>query len=288
MIKIGYECFGIGSGAFEQILFAGIRFLIAGVLVFSVSAIKEKRIPRIAEGNGKNVFCVAVFYTFLQYIFFYIGLSGTSGASGSIVNSVSVFIAVLLSHFVYPDDKLTVRKAAGVALGFAGVLFATLAGGNMCVFSFSGEGLILVAAMCFAIGSMLNKRATKRNDGFTVTAYNLMIGGAMLILLGLLGGGGGFTVTPKGVLVLFYLCAVSAIGFSILSVLLRKYPVGRVSVYNFVIPVSGTILSALILGEDILRWQYPVALLAVCAGILLVNRCGNASAAARRCPDETV
>ncbi len=272
MIKIGYECFGIGEDAFVQILFAGIRFLLAGVLVFLVTLGKNRRLPLIAKGNAFNLLSVALFYTFLQYIFFYIGLSHTSGASGSVVNATSTFIAVILAHFIYPDDKLTVGKIVGVLLGFSGVLFATLSGGSMNGFSVTGEGFILISATCFVIGSILNKRATKKNDSFTVTAYNLMLGGALLIVLGLLGAKDSLTFTVTGVLVLLYLSMVSAIGFTIQSTLLRRYPVGQISIYNFVIPVSGTILSSLFLHENIFKWQFLLALMLVCTGIVFVNR----------------
>ncbi|MBQ9748655.1 MAG: DMT family transporter [Clostridia bacterium] len=272
MIKIGYTCFGIGDDAFVQILFAGIRFLIAGVFVFLVTLGKDRRVPRIAKGNGGMLLLVAVFYTFLQYIFFYIGLSNTSGASGSVMNATSTFIAVILAHFIYPDDRLTAGKIVGVLLGFAGVLFAVLVGDGMGGFSPFGEGFILISATCFVIGSVLNKKATKRNDSFTVTAYNLMIGGALLITLGLLGGGATLTFRPMGVLVLLYLAMVSAVGFTIWSTLLRKYPVGEISIYNFVIPISGTILSSLFLRENIFKWQFLLALALVCAGIIFVNR----------------
>jgi drug/metabolite transporter (DMT)-like permease len=57
-----------------------------------------------------------------------------------------------------------------------------------------------------------------------------------------------------------------------MSLLLQKYPIGKISVYAFMIPVTSSILSALVLGETLLRWQYLVALALVCIGIVIVNR----------------
>ncbi len=271
-IKLGYEAFNISDSVLLKILFAGIRFFISGVIVLIYGFIKNRKVPVLNRKNWKPIGAVAVFYTFLQYIFFYVGLSNTSGASGSIINSASVFIAVILAHFLYQNDKLNPSRIWGALLGFGGVLFATLANDRMSGFSFLGEGFILIAATCFVVGSIFNKKATQNTDSITVTAYNLLIGGGLLILLGLFDTQNTLTVTPAGILVLLYLCLVSAIGFTLWSHLLRQYPLGKISVYNFIIPISGTLLSALMLNENIMRYQYLLALVLVSIGIVLVNK----------------
>jgi len=69
-IKLGYECFGIGNGnVFDTILFAGIRFFSAGIVVFIFTWVKNKSIPHFKKENTSNVLSFAVVYTFLQYIF---------------------------------------------------------------------------------------------------------------------------------------------------------------------------------------------------------------------------
>ena len=284
MIKLGYEFFGISDDVFPKILYAGIRFFIAGIIVFIIDSVRNKKPSAIKKNNIKNVVLLGVTYTFLQYIFFYVGLSNTTGASGSVVNSASVFFAIILAHFIYPDDRLNFKKIVGCALGFAGVALACFAGGEFSGVGFSGEGFILIAGMFFVIGSVINKKASKINGSFTVTAYNLLIGGFLLIVTGLLGYNGEMTVTPLGILVLFYLVLVSSVGVAVWSALLKNYPIGKISVYNFIIPVSGTLLSGLFLKENILIWQYAAALLLVSVGIFTVNYvfdkndCGNRGA----------
>lgn len=271
-IKIGYEAFGIGDDVFMKILFAGIRFFLSGIIVLLITGAKMHCFPAVERRSIPDIFCVAFFYTFLQYIFFYVGLSNTSGASGSIVNSASVFITVVLAHFLYRDDKLNGRKVLGAVLGFGGVLFATLANDRMNGFSFRGEGFILIAATCYCVGSVFIKRAGRLLESFTITTWNLLIGGALLMALGVAGSGQSLKVTGFGLAVLLYLCLISSVGVTIWSDLMRKYPLGKISVYSFVIPVSGTILSAMLLHENILKWQYLLALVLVCAGIVIVNR----------------
>ena len=220
-IKLGYELFSITDGVFVKILFAGVRFFISGIMVFVFSMVKSRTLPRPAKGNILTVVGVGLIYTALQYIFYYIGLSNTSGASGSIVSSVSVFIAVIAAHFIYPDDKINSRKIVGSVIGFLGITFAVLANGKVSGFSLFGEGFIVIASTCFVFGSVLNKKAGVKNDSFVVTAYNLLIGGLVLILLGIFGSAEFDTVTFSGILVLLYLSMVSAVGFTIWSSLVR-------------------------------------------------------------------
>lgn len=268
-IKSGYALFNITDGLFDKFLFAGIRFGVAGIVVLIIAGLKQKKIPTFKRENTPMILLVALIYTTLQYIFFYVGLSNTSGTNGSIVNSTSTFIAVILSHFIYPDDKLNIRKVIGFLLGFGGVLFVTVSGGN-AAFSFTGEGFIFIAAFCFVIGSVLIKKLTGENAA-TVTGYNLLIGGGVLVVTGIIGGGHFEQVNGAGIAVLAYLVFLSAAAYTIWSALVRYNPVGKVSVYNFIIPVSGTIMSAIFLGEEIFDVKYLVSLVLVCAGIIIVN-----------------
>ena len=273
-VKIGYELFNITDSVFEKLFFAGLRFMAAGVIVLIVSWITRKKFPRVSKKGAPYVLLMAVIYTAVQYIFFYVGLSNTSGANGSIVNSIQTFFAVILAHFVYKDDKLNARKIVGVALGFTGVLVVTL-GSGVAQLKPTGEGFILLAALSFVIGSMISKKATQTDDAMAVTGYNLLIGGAVLTAIGLAGGGEFKTVTAAGMGSLTYLAFLSAAAFTIWTMLLQYNPIGKIAVFNFIIPVSGTLLSAVFLGEDIFDIRYLVSLVLVCAGIVIVNRNTN-------------
>lgn len=276
-VKIGYRQFQIGNATADQILFAGIRFTIAGFLLLFVSCMKNHKFPTIQKKNISNVFAMAMIQTTIEYSFFYIGLSNTAASNGSIVNSCSVFWGVLLAHFAYQDDKLTWNKAMGCMVGFLGVILVTI-GENALHFAWNGEGFIILASLAFAVGGMFGKKASSREDTIVVTGYNLLGGGIVLLLFGLCLGGTLPTVTFAGILVLMYLAVLSAMAFSLWTLLLKYNPIGSISFFNFVIPVSGTILSAIFLGENILKWNYAMALLLVTLGIFLIqkrNRHGN-------------
>ena len=78
-------------------------------------------------------------------------------------------------------------------------------------------------------------------------------------------------------LVLAYLTLLSSIAFALWSVLLKHNRVSMIAPFNFVVPVAGTVLSAIFLGENILELKYAVALALVCAGIWWVNKPGTTS-----------
>lgn len=276
MIKIGYELFKVTDDIFMKMLFAGIRFTLAGFLLLIFGTLKNKRIPKFPVKKLPLVLAVALVYTSLQYVFFYVGLSNTSGASGSVINSSSVFMAVILAHFIYKDDKLTILKFIGAIVGFSGVLFAVLSNESFeNKISFMGEGLMIIAAFSSVIGSVMSKYTSKTIEPATLAAYNLLLGGIMLTIPGIIGTKDIMAVTPLGITVLIYLSFVSAFGYTVQSRLYKEYSISKVSVYNFVIPVSGAFFSGIFLGENILRWEYLLALAFVSIGIILVNHKKN-------------
>ena len=158
-------------------------------------------------------------------------------------------------------------------LGFAGVLAATL--GNTGGGSAAGIAAMLGATLLFTLAGPWNKRLNARADSFAVCAVNLTVGGAVLLALGLLGGGRLRLAAQNraaGAVVLLFLAFISAAGYLLWALLMKNNPVSRISVFGLLIPVVTTLLSALLNGEPLWQWQYLAALALVCTGILLVNR----------------
>ena len=76
----------------------------------------------------------------------------------------------------------------------------------------------------------------------------------------------------KAVAVLGYLTLLSSVAFALWSALLKVNRVSMIAPFNFVIPVAGTVLSAIFLGENILDIKYAIARVLVCSGIGWVNK----------------
>ena len=270
-VKIGYEMFEI-RGAGSQILFAGYRFFLAGILTFLMACLLERRIVRIKKSSVPYVFGQGILQTTIQYVCFYIGLSNTTGAKGSVINASNAFFAIIMAHFLLKSEKVTWKKALGCVIGFGGVIVINLAPGVWgSGFHLAGEGLILLCSFAYGTSSVTLKMISGKESPAAITAYQLLFGGALLILIGLAAGGRVEHFTARSSGLLLYLALLSTVAFTLWAELLKYNPVGRVAVFGFSIPVFGVALSALLLGEDIFRLQNLAALLLVSLGIIVVN-----------------
>lgn len=271
-VKLGYEAFAINEAdSASKLVFAGWRFMFAGLITLAFVCLRNRKIVTLSKSKWGLTAALGVVQTTLEYIFFYIGLSHVTGVKGSILNATGVFFAVILSRLVFPEDKLSPKKILGCVIGFCGILAINLRGDMGSGFRFDGEGFMLLAAACFAVGSLLNKRAAENEDAAAVTGYQLFIGGALLLAAGYIGGGSLPRVTASGVLLLSYMSALSAVAFTLWSLLLKYNPVGKVSVYHFLTPVFGAALSSVFLKEALFSAETLIALALVCVGIAVVN-----------------
>ena len=276
-IKTGYALLAIARNDIpSQLVFAGYRFIGAGLLLLAFAALTGKAVLSVGRAHLGTLLGLGVFQTTLQYIFFYVGLAHTSGVKASILNAVGVFFSVLLAHFLYHNDRLSWTKVAGCALGFAGVLVVNLGTslGTLLQFEFTllGEGFIVLAALVLSAASLVGKRVSQGMDSVVMTGYQLAFGGVVLWALGHFSGGQAGSFDWRSTALLLYLATLSAVAFSVWSVLLKFNRVSRVAVYNFLIPVFGAALSALFLGETLLEWKYLAALALVCLGIWWVTQ----------------
>lgn len=274
-IKICCGLFEIGSEDYSsQILFAGIRFTLAGALVIISGSLISKKFLYPKRKNIKLVCMLSLFQTILQYLFFYIGLAHTTGTKGSIINSTSVFFAVLISCLLLKQEKLNLQKAAGCIIGFAGTVIINLSGTQFeRSFSFLGEGFILLSSMAYAVSSVLIKSYSQQENTVVLSGYQFIFGGLTMIITGIFLGGKIPAGSIKGILLLIYLAFLSAAAYTLWGILLKHNDVSRVAVFGFMTPIFGCIFSSLILGETLAGSGIKtiLALILVSAGIIIVN-----------------
>ena len=268
-IKIGYEWLEI-TDVGGQILFAGYRFFLAGIITFAVGCILEKRLMKIEKQSIPHVMGIGLLQTTVQYVCFYIGMSYITGSKGAIINSASTFAAIILAHFLIKGERLTLRKGLGCIIGFAGVIIVNL-GGIGGEVTFLGEGMVLLCAIVYGVSSTFLKMMSHRGTPMAITAYQLLFGGALLIIIGIAAGGWITGFELKSVILLIFMAVISSVGFSIWTALLKHNPVGKVAIFGFSIPVFGVIQSAIFLGEAIFTLKSLGALLFVSIGIIIVN-----------------
>ena len=272
LIKLGFGEFGItGEMTGSKMLFAGIRFAISGLIVLAIARGKGKEFKVVRPRNWWYLLVFALLNTTLHYACFYIGLSHSEGARAAILNSLGVFLLVLLACLFFKSDRLTTRKIIGCAIGFAGILALNIGGGDSGKFTFWGDGMIILNALCSASAGLMTRGVRTRIDVFVGTGYSLAIGGALLVIPGLVMGGTLPQVTVVGVVILGLLIAISTLGFTLYNKLLSCNPVGKVAIFNSLIPVVGAVTSCLCLDEPF-YWKYLMAALLATGGIYIINK----------------
>ncbi len=274
-IKIGYEWFEI-EGTGSQVLFAGCRFFLSGVLTFLIGCIVEKRLLTMKRSSVGVIFRQGILQTTIQYVCFYIGLAHTTGTKGSIINASNAFVSIVAAHYMLKSEKMTWQKGIGCLLGLASVILVNLEPGALDGgVHLLGEGMVLLCTIAYGISTVFLKMISDRESPMTITAYQTLIGGVFLIVIGwaLRGEVGHFTW--KSILLLLYMALLSTVAFSLWTILLKYNPVGKVAVYGFTIPVFGVALSGLLLGEQIFSIKNLAALVLVSIGIVIVNKKQN-------------
>lgn len=274
LVKIGFSWLNISSEDIPtEILYAGLRFTLAGVIAIIITSLISGKFLRPTVKSLPKVFSLSMFQTILQYLFFYIGLSNTSGVKASVIEAMNVFVALIVSCLIFRMEKFTAAKIIGSIIGFAGVVIINVSKGDLAGgLTLKGEGFILISTVAYAFSSVLMKHWSGEENPMMMSAWQFLLGGIVMSILGFALGGriSGFDL--KSILLLIYLASLSAIAYSLWASLLKYYPVSRIAVYGFMNPVFGFILSAFLLGEsEAFGLKSIAALVLVCLGIYIVN-----------------
>lgn len=278
-VKAGYQLWNIDTGdAASQMIFAGERFILAGLMTLLIAPFMERN--PIHKGIRKQalqgIFFLGLIQTALQYVFYYISMAHVTGIKGAILNGSSAFVCVLMARIYYKEqERMSASRILGCVLGLAGVVIVNLGKGNLGErWSWLGEGFMILAVLMSALGSLISKEISEKIRPVTLCGGQLLSGGLLLTAAGYAAGGRihWHTVEIPGILLLLYMAFISAAAFSLWTILLKYNKMGKVTIFNFMIPVFGTILSALFLGDDLWNPYILSSLPLVCVGIYLVNR----------------
>ncbi len=201
------------------------------------------------------------------------GLRWTEASRGSLMLATAPVWTAILAHAA-GREQLTQRQGVGLVLSMVGVGIAVGSRGldwQGESLAFAGDGLVLLAAVCGAMYSVLVKRAFVHYTAITITAYGMLVGTAVLMPAALLEGLP--TVRLGGealVLVLFLGVLGGALMWWLFAYALGKMTPTQVLVYINLNPVTAMILAVILLDE---RLTAPVLLgfIVVLGGVLLVN-----------------
>lgn len=274
LIKLGFAEFGITPDQTgSKMLFAGVRFAISGLIILAMAKGAHRSSVMSTGVRGWTFILIfALLNTSIHYACFYIGLSHSAGSRAAILNSLSVFTLVILACVAYPStDRLNASKVVGCVLGFVGILALNIGGADSGGFTWLGDGMIIGNALCSAAAGLMTRKMNRHIDVFVGTGYSLLVGGILLAIPGLAIGGTVPMVTAWGIVILLLLIAISTVAFGLYNKLLSCNPVGKVAIFNSLIPVIGAVSSCICLGEPF-YWKYAFAAILAAAGIYTINQ----------------
>lgn len=270
ILKIACESWNIETSDIAgKLLFAGTRFTIAGLILICIDAIKNKRIPILSKKELGSVSLLGLCQTTLQYAFLYIGMANTTGAKGSVLNQLCVFLTVILTPIFFKNEKNSLKKIVGCIIGFCGIIILNINGFELSIYK--GDVIVLFASCATTAGYLLSKAMPSDSDAIVTTGYQQLIGGLVLVLIGLVSGGRISCHSIKGWLCFIYLIMECAVAFSVWFYLLVRNDPSKIAVYKFLTPVFGVLFSGLLLGEKIITLGNILSLVFVCFGVVIVN-----------------
>ena len=247
----------IGFRYADPIYLSGMRFTLAGLLLIPVM-IANKVDLRGALKHWPFMLLFAFMQTFLQYGLFFMGLDKVPAATSAVIIGAGPLFVAIMAHLTLADDKMTMRKAAAITLGLAGVVFISLTKGELAAGGgasfYAGVALLVLSNI---IGSYTNIMVVKKKSynisPVVLTAFANFTGGIMLLITAFI------VERPeiKVYLVEFYaallwLAFIPAAAFSLWYGLLQRpgVKVSELNMWKFLVPVSGAILSWILLPDE--------------------------------------
>lgn len=255
-------------------LMAGMRFLAAGAILYAWARARGGEKPTSRQWQSAAVIGVLLLL---------LGNGGVtwaelfvpSGIAALLVATTPLWI-VLLDWAWQGAKRPHARTIIGLLAGFVGML--VLIGPNNLV---RGEGLhpfgiiaMLIASVAWAAGSLYSRRAPLPQSPLLATGMEMLCGGGMLVLAGLLTGEAArFEITAissRSLFSLLYLIVFGAvIAFTAFVWLLRVTTPARVATYAYVNPVIAILLGWALAGEQ-LTGQSLLAAAIILAGVILI------------------
>jgi drug/metabolite transporter (DMT)-like permease len=275
-----YLAIRVGVGHLPPLLFAGIRYLIAGALLYPIAqratissrgSVKER-----AKPGAKAWFAGAVIGILLLFM-------GNGGVTIGETTLPSGFAAVLVATvplwmivFTWPvqHQRVTFRSVVALAVGLGGVII--LVGDGTASGRISGVIIVLGAAAAWGFGSVLSHRLAVPSNAMLAAAIEMLAGGVVLLVVGV--GSGEFSriqwssVPATSWIALAYLIGPGSIlAFTAYGYALSHLPVTTVSTYAYVNPVVAVLAGIVFLGEKV-TWREGLGAVLVLASVIITLR----------------
>jgi drug/metabolite transporter (DMT)-like permease len=275
-----YLAIRVGVGHLPPLVFAGIRYVIAGALLYPIAmratASRRGSAQDRAKPGARAWFAGAVIGILLLF-------AGNGGVTIGETTLPSGFSAVLVATvplwmilFAWPlqHQRVTFRSAGALAVGLGGVII--LVGGGTASGRIPGVIIVLGAAAAWGFGSVLSHRLAVPSHAMLAAAIEMLAGGVVLLAVG--AGSGEFSriqwssIPATSWIALAYLIGPGSIlAFTAYGYALSHLPVTTVSTYAYVNPVVAVLAGIMFLGERF-SWREGLGAALVLASVVITLR----------------
>jgi drug/metabolite transporter (DMT)-like permease len=263
----------VGLDGLAPVYVAMSRSLYGALMLLVLLAVLRQPLPRGVRTWG-HLLVIGLFGVVLPFCLFGYAEQRISSILAGIWNATLPLVALPMAVFVYRIEKMTLRKAVGLAIGFAGVLTILGVWHGVGGASLSGQLMVGGAAVCYGISIPYSRRflAGSRYSGVSLAAGQLIAATVVLGIVAPFVAGAPpapWSLAPR---VLASMLALGAIGTGVAFALnfrvIRVAGASASASITYIVPVFSTVEGALLLGER-LSWYQPVGALVVLLGVAL-------------------
>src|SRR5215207_6495082 len=243
----------LGLADLPPISFAGIRFVIACLILFSIIRIRGIQLPR-ARADWILLSATGILSFGLNYGLIFWGEQYISSGLAALLQATIPAFALVFAHFHLPGERLTWARIGGVVLGVCGV--AVVFSNQLAVAgrqALAGCVALILSAAFAAYSNVLVKAHGKNLNPAILTAGQMFFGLLLLLAVGIPLEGNPFRFhwTPMAVIALLYLAVVgSVIAFLLYYWLILNMDVTKSMLIALVTPVVAVILGMIVLNEE--------------------------------------
>ncbi len=265
-IKIGLESLP------PLTLIAG-RLLLGGAFLAVVVAIARQPLPREPRQYG-HLFVMAVVNIVMPFILITVGEQSIDSALAAILTATVPLTVIVLAPMFLPDERITLPKVAGLALGFAGVILLVAPDlVNLSDSDLTGELMMIGAAICYGIGNVYAKRNVRGLRPMIPALFQVLFAVAIIVPMALVLDQpvGNVNPAPEAIVAVIWLGILgSGVAYLCYFTILAHWGATRTSMVAYLLPVVGIVLGAVVMGDPV-TVNRIVGTGLIIAGIALVN-----------------
>lgn len=270
---------GVEDVPATQLVF--VRIAIAAVFLNLIRVLKHKPLPH-DWGTTRAFILIGVGNTTIPYTLISLGEQNISSGMAAVLQSGAALFTLIFAHFAFTDERITVKRALGLAIGFAGIIVLSsksLDGGELDVPTLLGQGAVILACVFYASCLVYSRKVINRNIDPIVVSSGTFVWGTIsaIVFMVLEPVFGGRAYVPFHELPTNAILAITGLGFINTFIaylffyfIIQQLGAFRASMVTYITPVVGLFLGWLVL-EEVVDITLLVGAMMIFAGIAIIN-----------------